>query len=170
MSEIGVLSPEARVELLDGEIIDMSPIGPFHGVITAKLTEFFILQSKSRWSVMSQNSIRLDKQSQPQPDLILVKRALDAYTYRLPEPEDVVLLVEVSDSSIELDRARKLPLYGRAGIPEVWIVNLEDRAIEVYREPHLTGYASSEILKAGAKAAPMAFSDVMVDVAGLFKS
>jgi Uma2 family endonuclease len=88
---------------------------------------------------------------------------------RHPQPEDVYLLIEVSDTSLATDRDEKLPAYGRAGIAEVWIVNLNEEAIEVYREPHFTGYRSRSILRAGEKAAPQAFPDAAVDVAELLK-
>src|SRR5580658_1365556 len=149
MAETGVLRPDARVELLDGEIIDMSPIGPFHGGVVARLTQLFILLSKGRWLLWPQNALRLNDHSEPQPDVILLKPSTDDYTNNNPQPEDVFLLVEVSDSSLAIDVEKKLPLYGRAGVAEVWIVNLEEEVVEIYREPHFNGYASKTILGAG---------------------
>ena len=169
MAETGVLRPDARVELLDGEIIDMSPIGPFHGGVTNFLNEFFVLAAHGRWSVSVQNPARLNNRSEPQPDLMLLKRDARTYRRRHPKPDDVYLLVEVSDTTLALDVGKKLPAYGRAGIAEVWIVNLNEETIEVYREPHFTGYASKTVLGAGHKAAPLAFPDVTVDVTDLFK-
>ncbi len=100
---------------------------------------------------------------------MLLKPAGDDYTTRHPGPEDVYLLIEVADTSLAIDRDEKLPLYGRAGIPEVWIVNLVDQAIEIYREPHFAGYTTSKVLRAGERACPLAFPDVSVDVAELLK-
>jgi Uma2 family endonuclease len=140
MAEAGVLKPDARVELLDGEIIDMSPIGPFHGGVAWRLSRLFNKLSNDRWFVWSQNPVRLDAHSEPQPDLMLLKPERGDYTRRHPQPEDVHLTIEVSDTTLDLDRERKLPIYGRAGIAEVWIVNLVDQTIEVYREPHFAGY------------------------------
>jgi Uma2 family endonuclease len=168
MAEVGVLKPDARVELLNGEIIDMSPIGPFHGWIVNRLNDFFAQNAKGRWMVSPQNPLRLDDHSQPQPDIMLVKRTND-YPKRHPVPGDVLLLIEVSDTTLELDRSEKLPAYGRAGIKEVWIVNLVDEVIEVYREPHFTGYGSKTILQTGDTAQPLAFPDVSIKLAELLK-
>jgi Uma2 family endonuclease len=167
MAETGVLKPGARVELLNGEIIDMSPIGPFHGGVTDYLNEVFVNASKGRWRTRVQNSLRLDEHSEPEPDLVLAKPV--AYRQRHPGPEDVFLLVEVSETSLEFDQGEKLSAYGRAGIPEVWIVNLADLTVEVYREPHFTGYGAKTVLRAGEQARPQAFPDVAVDVAELLQ-
>jgi len=169
MAETGVLRPDSRVELLNGEIIDMSPIGPFHGGVTNYLIEIFTAASKGRWMTSVQNPVRLDDHSEPQPDLVLLKPSPDFYRRQHPQPADVHLLIEVSDSSLTTDREAKLPAYGRAGIAEVWIVNLIDQTVEVYREPHFTGYGAKTILRAGDQAAPQAFTDVTVDVTELLK-
>jgi Uma2 family endonuclease len=165
MAETGVLKPDARVELLNGEIIDMSPIGPFHGGVVNYLIEVFTVARRGRWVTTVQNPVHLSDDSEPQPDLLLLKPSPDFYRKRHPQPEDVHLLIEVSDTSLTTDREDKLPAYGRAGIAEVWIVNLNEETIEVYREPHFTGYGSRSILRAGEKAAPRAFPDAAVDVA-----
>ena len=125
--------------------------------------------ARDRWIVSVQNPLQLDDQSEPEPDFVLLKPSADDYTGRHPHPEDVFLLVEIADASLEYDREEKLPAYGRAGIPEVWIVNLRDRVIEVCREPHFTGYGSKTVLRAGDQAKPQAFPDVAVDVAALLK-
>jgi Uma2 family endonuclease len=169
MAETGVLRPGARVELLDGRIIDMSPIGPLHGGVVNHLNIIFTAASRGRWCTSVQNPVHLDEHSEPQPDLMLLKPAADYYRKRHPAPADVFLLVEVSDTTVELDRQEKLPAYGRAGIPEVWIVDLNDAAIEVYREPHFTGYTRKTILRAGDQARPAAFPDMAVDVAELLR-
>jgi Uma2 family endonuclease len=169
MAEIGVLKPDARVELLNGEIIDMSPIGPFHGGVVTFLNGIFTVAGHGRWVTAVQNPVHLSDQSEPQPDLLLLKPCSHFYRKRHPQPEDVYLLIEVSDTSLTTDHDEKLPAYGRAGIAEVWIVNLNEETIEVYREPHFTGYGSRTILRAGEKAAPRAFPDAAVDVAELLK-
>lgn len=168
MAESGVLHPDARVELLDGRIIDMSPIGPFHGDVTTYLTEIFAAASQGRWRTRVQNPVRLDEHSEPQPDLVLAKPMADARK-RHPRPEEVYLLIEVSDTTLETDQENKLPAYGRAGVTEVWIVNLNELTLDIYREPHFTGYGSKTILRAGDQARPLAFPDVTVDVAELLK-
>ncbi len=167
MGAAGVLRPDARVELLGGRIIDMSPIGPWHGGVVSRLTQLFIKLARDRWWVTTQNPLRLDEHSEPEPDVMLCRMSPDDYTRRHPVPEDVLLLVEVADASLDYDRGEKLPRYGRAEIPEVWIVNLEERVVEVYREPHYEGYGSKTVLAPGGQASPQAFPDVMVNVSEL---
>lgn len=169
MAETGVLPLNARVELLNGEIIDMSPIGPFHGSVVGLLTSMLGDMSRKRWLVWPQNPVHLDDFSEPQPDLMLLRPAADFYRKRHPRPEDVYLLIEVSDTTLEADRAEKLPAYGRAGIPEVWIVNLNEQVIEVYREPHFAGYGSKTVVDTDGQVAPIAFPDANVDVTKLLK-
>jgi Uma2 family endonuclease len=169
MAEAGVLGPGTRVELLEGRLIDMSPIGPLHGGIVKRLSRHFNLKSQGRWMVAVQDPLHLADDSEPEPDLMLLKPAADDYIRRHPQPEDVFLLIEVSDSTLEYDREEKLPAYGRAGVAEVWLVNTEDEVVEVYREPHFTGYASKTLIQAGGHARPAAFPDAMVDVAELLR-
>ena len=169
MAETGVLRPDARVELINGEINDMSPIGPFHGGVTKYLIDVFSAAAKGRWKLGVQDPVRLNDQSEPQPDVALLRPAADFYRRRHPGPDDVFLLIEVADFSLDQDREQKLPAYGRAGIPEVWIVNLNELTVEVYREPHFEGYASRTILRAGEQASPAAYPDVSVDVGELLR-
>jgi Uma2 family endonuclease len=169
IAESGVLHPDARVELLDGRIIDMSPIGPFHGEVTTYLTEVFAAASKGRWRTRAQNSLRLDEHSEPQPDLVLAKPIAETYRKRHPRPDEVFLLIEVSDTTLEFDQDQKLPAYGRAGVAEVWIVNLVDLVLEIYREPNFTGYGTKTVLRAGDQAKPLAFPDAVLDVGELLK-
>ena len=169
MAETGVLRPDARVELLNGEIIDMSPIGPFHGGITKYLNQVFTTAARGRWITQVQDPVHLDDHSEPEPDLALVKPVADFYRRRHPQPEDVFLLIEISDSTLEADQTNKIPAYGRAGIVEVWIVNLNELTIEVYREPQFDGYGAKTVWRAGDTLAPLAFSDAKVDVAELLK-
>ena len=129
MAETGVLRPGKRVELLDGKIIDMSPIGPFHGGLVNRLARLFNRLASGRWLVSAQNPLRLDNHSEPEPDVMLLKPAADDYTSRHPQSGDVFLLVEVSDSTLNYDREVKLSAYGRAGMFEVWIVNLVELTI-----------------------------------------
>ena len=169
MAETGVLKPAARVELLDGKIIDRSPIGPFHGGTVKRLNRLFSKQAAGRWLVSVQDPVHLDDHSEPQPDLMLLRPVADDYTSRHPVPEDVFLLIEVADTTLDFDREQKLPLYGRAGISEVWIMNLADRTIEIYREPHFSGYGWRRVFRSGEQASPLAFPDVEVEVAELLK-
>lgn len=143
MAAAGILHEDDRVELIDGELIEMTPIGgPHIGAIIA-LTQMFVLAAAGRARVSPQNPVRLGEHSEPEPDLALLRPRDDGY--RGGEPPlaaDVMLLVEVADSSLRYDRVVKLPLYARHGIPEVWIVDLEGRVVEVCREPGAEGYAS----------------------------
>lgn len=167
MAEAGVLRSDARVELLDGRILDKSPIAPLHGGLVKRLSRHFHLKANGRWLVSTQNPIRLDDHSEPEPDVMLLQPSPDDYTRRHPRPEDVFLLIEVSDSTLDYDREEKLPAYGRAGVSEVWLVNPQEEVIEVYREPHFTGYASKLVLHTGDEARPRSFPDATVAVAEL---
>lgn len=167
MAETGVLAVDARVELLEGEIIDMPPIGPSHGGTVNRLNRLFSEPDGDRWIVTVQNPVRLSLHSEPQPDLMLLRPDADDYTGRHPTAEDVFLLVEVAQSSLDHDRAKKLPAYGKAGVPEVWIVNLEEDVVEVYREPHYLGYESKTVFKPGQAVSPAAFPDLKIDIAAL---
>lgn len=169
MGDAGVFPPGARVELLEGEIIDMMPIGPFHSGVVNRLADFFTQHHNGRWLVTNQNPVRLDPHSEPQPDIVLVRRDPDFYAGRHPQPEDVLLLVEVAESSLDYDRGDKRAAYGKAGIEEYWLVNLQEQCVEVYREPHFTGYARVTVLKPGDSASPAAFPDVKVDLASLLR-
>lgn len=167
MAEVGVIPRGARVELLDGQLVDMMPIGPFHSGVVTRLNNLFSKLSDDRWTVFCQNPVRLDRHSEPQPDIMLVKNRADSYTRSHPAPGDVFLLIEVADSSLDLDQSDKLPAYGKAGIPEVWIVNLPERHVEIYREPHFAGYSSAVTLREGETATPAAFPDVQISVSAL---
>ena len=169
MANTGLLEPDARVELLDGQIIDMMPIGPFHGGVNKRLVRLFTQHSKGRWTVAVQDPIHLSDHSEPQPDLMLLQPAPDDYIARHPQPEDVFLLIEVADSTLAYDRGTKLSAYGRAGVKEVWIINLPERTIEVYREPHYLGYAVKEVLREGQEAHLQAFLEIGIAVKALLK-
>ena len=169
MADTGVLRPDARVELLNGQIIDMAPIGPFHGGVEKRLNALFNKLARGRWLVSAQDPLHLDEHSEPDPDLMLLKPAADDSTTRHPAPEDVFLLIEVADSTLAFDRGEKLPAYGRAGIAEVWIIHLPEQCVEVYRDPNFTGYGSRTIHRQNAAICPQAFPDVTVEVSALLK-
>ena len=169
MGDAGVFPPGRRVELLEGEIIDMMPIDPFHSGVVNRLADYFSKRDQGRWLVTNQNPVRLGRHSEPEPDVVLVRRDPDDYTGRHPQPGDVLLLIEVSNSSLDYDRTDKFAAYGKAGIEEYWIVNLVEECVEIYREPHFRGYASAAVCKPGDAASPAAFPDVAVDVAWLLR-
>lgn len=168
MGETGILAADARVELLEGQIIDMLPIGPFHSSVGSRLHDLFAMAGGVRWHVRSQYPIHLSARSEPQPDIALVKPRQDYYQNAHPTPADVFLLVEVADSSLKFDREEKSPAYARAGIAEFWIINLLDKVVEVYREPSSVGvYGVSLRAAAREKIGPLAFPDVLISVAEL---
>jgi Uma2 family endonuclease len=170
MAESGLFAPNDRVELLDGAILDTASVDPFHGGSVNRLARLFNKVADSRWLVSIQGPVHLNDHSEPRPDLMLLQPAREVYTSRHPLAEDVFLLIEVANSSLEMDRAEKLPAYGHAGIPEVWIVNLRDKIIEIYREPHFSGYGSRKILNASEQASPLAFPEIHVDGAALLSA
>lgn len=135
MAEAGILSWEDRVELIEGEIVDMSPIGVRHAQCVDRLNMLLSSISLGKAIVRVQSPIRLDEHSEPQPDLTLLRLRDYSHDHRHPGPEDVLLLIEVSDTTLTMDQKAKLPLYARAAIQEVWIINLQQDRIEVYAQP-----------------------------------
>jgi hypothetical protein len=167
MAEAGIFAPECRVELVDGEIFEMSPIGPWHAGVVNRLNHRFAAGLGGRAVVHVQNPVGLDARSEPQPDLMLLRPREDFYGRAHPTPEDALLLVEVADTSLRHDRERKLPVYARAGVPEVWIVNREADAVEVFREPSPGGYHERHQRRRGEDLAPGAFPDLRLSVSDI---
>jgi Uma2 family endonuclease len=164
MAEVGILTPDDRVELIDGEIVEMSPIGAPHARCVVFLTEAFVRGLAGRAVISPQNSLRLGEHLEPQPDLILLRPPLARYGKRVPGPGDALLVLEVADTSQHRDRVIKLPRYAATGVPEVWIVDLEGSAVEVYRTASSDGYRSSRRPGRGDEVSPAAFSDVALAV------
>jgi Uma2 family endonuclease len=133
MAEVGLLAPDARVELIEGEIIDMAPIGSRHGSLVDTLVEVFVQAFAGKAIVRGQGAVQLDGFSQPQPDIALLKPRQDRYRDRNPSGPDTFLVVEVSDSTLLYDRQIKVPLYARHGVPEVWIVDAQDSQLHFFR-------------------------------------
>ena len=142
MGEAGILSGNDRVELLEGQLVDMSPIGPRHAIVTENLNELLVTAFAGRARIRCQDPVVLDDGSEPQPDLALVRRPWRGYPHTHPEPGDIFLLIEVADSSLDFDRTVKLELYARACIREVWIVDLTTDGVLVHRRPSGGGYGS----------------------------
>jgi len=181
MAETGVLRPDARVELLDGQVVEMSPIGSRHAGCVNRLTRMLIQALGDRATVAIQNPAVLDDFSEPQPDVAVMRYRPDGYAARHPRAADVLLLIEVmvtsgvtpgrgrlsaggakddgiaasASSGADIDRDVKLPLYARAGIPEVWLVDLDAGAIEIYREPAEEGYAVVRLASQGDTITPL---------------
>ncbi len=148
MGEAGLLDGQ-RVELLEGRIIDMSPIKPKHAGVVAFFIHYLSRQLSEDYIVNAQNPIALSDWSEPEPDVSILRYRADFYKRSHPQPEDIHLLIEVADTSLEKDQKVKLPLYAAAGIPEVWIVNLPQQQLEQYTEPAADGYRSIRIYRAG---------------------
>jgi Uma2 family endonuclease len=165
MAEAGILREDDRVELLDGEIVQMSPIGPRHNWCVARLTRLFAPRVGERAIVWVQNSIRLSPYEEPQPDFCLLKPSAEVYRQANPGPKDVLLVVEVADTSAREDRRVKIPMYARAGIPEAWLFDLPAEGLEVYRDPGPDGYRDVRRLGRGDRIAPQAFPDLDFPVA-----
>ena len=166
LAEIGVLREGDRVELLKGVIVNMMTIGPFHGGSVNRLNRIFERACRDRWVTSIQKPVHIDQHSEPQPDVLLLRPRDDFYDASLPRPEDVFLLIEVSDSTLLIDR-EDLPIYAQAGIEEVWIVNLPERVIEVYASPVNGAYAETRRVVPGGALAPAAFPDAEIDTAAL---
>ena len=149
MVETGVLREDDRVELIDGEVVVMSPIGNPHAACVDRLTELLIFALARRATVRVQNPVRLDDHSEPQPDLVVARRAEDFYASRCPGPDDTLLAIEVGDSSVRFDREVKAPLYARSGVPELWLVDLGAGEVRVCRKPTASGYADVTVKRPG---------------------
>lgn len=135
MAEVGILAPDARVELIDGEIIDMVPPGSLHAAAVNDLNEFLGRSVTGKAVVCVQNPVRLSEISEPQPDLALLRRRDDRYRQSLPGPADILLVVEVADTSLRFDRETKVALYAVHEIPEVWLIDLRGRRLVRHRAP-----------------------------------
>ncbi len=160
MLETGVIGDDPRVELLDGQIVEMEPVKPEH-ILRVKDIYDRLVPQMSNAMVLNQSSIELPSDGCPQPDITLLRS--ETPRDRLACPEDVLLLIEVSDSTLEKDRNAKLALYARDGIQEYWIVNLQDDQLEVYRDPQRERYTTSFTVKPGTNQACLAFPEDAID-------
>ena len=165
MGRAGILSADCRVELIEGELIDMAPIGSLHASVVAALSTLFARQVGDEVVVWTQNPISLPPEDEPLPDIALLRQSSDRYRGSLPVANDVLLLIEVADTTLQHDRATKLALYARHGVREVWIVNLVDRVVEVYREPSNSAYRVKLERNAADVVAPVALPTVEVGLA-----
>ncbi len=164
MAACGILAEDDRVELLDGDIVEMTPIGLRHLARVDRLNDVLAPKLHGRAIVRVQGSIRLDLRSEPQPDLILLKHRPDFYERVAATPGDVFLVIEVGDTSVDFDRDVKLPLYAHAGIREVWLVNLSEECLEVYARPERAAYRDARVLRRGEAIAPAAFPDLVLQL------
>src|SRR6185295_16514306 len=159
-AEAGILGEDDRVELIKGEIVEMSPIGRRHVAFVANLAQLLILRLAGLAVVFTQSPVALADDTEPQPDLAVLRRREPPYKDREAWAEDVLLLIEVADSSLRYDRTTKLRLYAEAGIPEYWIVDCTTETVEVYRSPAAEGYQDVTRVAGTATLTLQAFPDI----------
>lgn len=164
MANSGILTEDDRVELLEGEIVEMSPIGSRHAGCVKRLNQIFADSLQGQAVVSVQDPIRLGPRSEPQPDLALLKPRADFYANAHPVPQDVLLIIEVAETSAEPDRKIKLPLYAKSGITEVWIFELRAKRVEAYRKPSGRKYLVVETYNEEQIISPQAFPTLKVDL------
>ena len=169
MGEAGILGPDDRVELIEGELIAMAPIGSYHAGTVGGLTYRLVEQVGRHALVWVQNPIRLDNHNEPQPDFALLRPREDEYRNALPGPADVLLIIEVADSSLAFDRTVKANLYARSGIPELWIVDLAGARTWVCRHPSPKGYRSVTEAARGTVLEPSQVLGVRIGMDTLFR-
>ena len=164
MGEAGILGEDDRVELIEGEITEMTPIGRAHAACVTRLDRLFQREFRDDASVRVQNPVTLDEHSEPQPDIALLRPRADYYASRDVTPADVLLLVEVCAGSAEPDRRVKVPLYARSGIAEVWLVDLQHENVTIYPEPFTVKYRSVRVAHRTERIAPAAFPERLLSV------
>ena len=140
MTASGLFHEDDRVELLNGEVVDMPPPGPMHSEVVSRLIDAFRKLSRKDAVLRAQDPVEISDISQPQPDVVLIRPRKEGYADRHPRPKDILLLIEVSDTSIIFDREAKVPLYALAGVNEVWLVDVQRQRIVVHRKPQKDGY------------------------------
>jgi Uma2 family endonuclease len=168
MAEVGILGEDSRVELIRGQIVDMAPIGAPHLGMVNRLNRLLAGALAGRGILSVQNPVRLDDGSEPEPDVVVLRPRADDYATATPCPPDVLLLIEVADTSLDDDRGIKAPLYAENGIAECWIVNLVERVVEVFRQPRNGRYADIRRIEPGNVLHVALLPDVALPVVELF--
>ena len=167
MVDAGILQPRERVELIEGEILTTPPVSPRHAGSVDIANEVFARQNNGQFRVRIRGPVHLDERTEPEPDAALLRCRPGGYRRAHPTPEDILLITEVADSTLDYDRDIKAPIYGRAGIPETWVVNLREDCLEVFRSPGPQGYAQHIIYRRGDKISPVSLPDLEFAVAEL---
>ena len=169
MGEVGILKPTDRVELIRGEIVEMSPIGRRHRAFVDNLTALLVVRFAGRAIVSVQQPVVLSDDTEPQPDLQILRRRSVPYKEREAFAEDTGLVIEVAETSLRYDRSVKLRLYAEAGIPEYWIVDCATESVEIHRTPQADGYRDiTRVTEPGAAISPQAFPEVTLTLAEIF--
>jgi Uma2 family endonuclease len=167
MAETGILTERDRVELVEGEVIRMSPIGSMHAACVKRAANILTPRLQGQAVVSVQDPVRLSDHSEPQTDIALLRPRDDFYAGSHPGPDDVLLILEVADTTLAYDRQVKVPVYARAGIPEVWLADLPGDAMESHREPSPDGYRIVQRYRRGERIAPQRFPDFSIGVEDL---
>jgi len=167
MGDAGIFHEDDRVELIDGELFQMAPIGSRHAATVTRLTSQFGALAGGRFLLSPQNPVQIPPFSEPQPDIVLLRPQSHGYFDALPQPADALLVVEVADSSLPWDRNVKIPMYGRFGVAESWLVDIEHRTVIVFRDPGPQGYRSSFEVRDGS-VSPSSFPDIAIRLNDLF--
>lgn len=167
MGRAGILAEDDRVELIEGTIIEMVPVGSGHAGVVNQLTEVLGGRLRGLAVVAVQNPVRLSDLSEPQPDLAVLRPNATRYRDRHPTPDDILLLVEVSDATAAFDRTVNAPLYARAGVPELWTVDLPASRLLVHRSPTPSGYGDVTPFGPGERVAGLAFPELAFEAADL---
>jgi Uma2 family endonuclease len=168
MVQAGILREDDRLELMDGEIFEMAPIGSRHAACVRRLQRLLTQALSEQALVDTQNPLRLHDYSEPQPDVVILRHRADLYASGHPQPGDVFLVVEVADTSLAYDQETKVPAYARSGLPEVWVVDLISEGVHVYRTPSAGQYLDAIHLQRGATLTLQAFPGVVLPVERIF--
>ncbi|HAC64529.1 MAG TPA: hypothetical protein DCF68_13565 [Cyanothece sp. UBA12306] len=168
MSEVGILNPEDRVELIHGQIIPMSPIGLKHAAMVKRLNTFLTYQLYNQAIIGVQDPIQIDDFTQPQPDIFLLAIRSDFYELEIPKPQDILAVIEVCDTTIRYDREIKIPLYATSNIPETWLINLNNQSLEVYRNPQNQNYQTKQVLNKNQTISLLAFPQLIIKLTEFF--
>jgi Uma2 family endonuclease len=168
MLESGILDEDDRVELIDGEVRCMSPIGSLHVFVVNRLNAILTQQLAERAVVSVQNPLILDDFTEPQPDIVVMRMRDDFYKHALAGPNDVLLIIEVADSSLEYDRDEKIPRYAQMQIPEVWLVDVEAEEVVRYSEPEGQSYRQSPVFETGQELASVAIESLRIPIDDIF--
>ncbi len=168
LSELGMLG-DGKTELIDGDIIYMAPMGTRHAGYIGRLLKIFFKALGDRVLITAQTPVRLNGRLQPEPDLSILKPRRDDYIKSPPQTQDIYLLIEVSDTTIDNDRNVKSVVYARAGIIELWIIDIEAQLVEVYRNPNTNGYESIQQFRSGESISPLSFPDIVISVDAIFE-
>jgi Uma2 family endonuclease len=168
MADVGILTEDDRVELIKGEIIEMSPIGLKHAATVKRLNRSFQQKLGNKAIISVQDPIQLNDNSEPQPDIALLKLRADFYETQAPTPEDILLIVEVADTTFNYDRDIKIPLYAENGILEVWLIDTNHQFITIYRQPNKEGYQIIQTSKKIQNLSLLTFPDVTISTSEIF--